>query len=307
MTKSSLFRSLFTLLLTLPGINALAADTDWQVIELWPAGEMPCSVPVDFTENTGNGQVITEVSVPALYFCPAAEKTSDATVIICPGGAYECLVIEKEGFHVAEYFNKQGMNAFVLKYRLKQYKQPAPLADVQRAIRMVRKDADKYGINPDKIGIMGFSAGGHLAASASTMFDDKVYELADDKEISARPNFSILAYPVITMGPETNPGSKNNLLGSKPSEELVKQYSCQARITDQTPPTFMVFTSDDSIVPVANGIMYYQALVEHKINAEFHIYNKGPHGFGIDCLEGCEGLTVKNWNITLTNWLKQYK
>lgn len=297
---------LIAALICLVKMQAQASGINNQAIELWPTSEMPYSIPVDFTEKGNNDSVVTDVSVPAIYFCPASQKTSNTTVIICPGGAYECLVIEKEGFRVADYFNKQGMNAFVLKYRHKQYKQPAPLADAQRAIRLVRRDAEIYGIDPDNIGIIGFSAGGHLAATASTMFNDQVYNLTDDQNVSARPDFSILVYPVITMGPDTNPGSKNNLLGSEPTPELIQQYSCQERVTDQTPPTFIVFTADDSIVPVSNGISYYNALLDHKINAELHIYNKGPHGFGIDCRDGCDNLTVKNWSTVLTNWLKQF-
>ncbi len=282
--------------------SGLSADENSrQEIKLWPAGKMPCAIDVDFTENMdSNNGAISNVSEPRLYFCPASEKKSDATVVICPGGGYTCLMSRHEGFQVADHYNSLGMNAFVLISRIKPYLQPAPLCDVQRAIRLVRRDAGKYGISPANIGVMGFSAGGHLAATASTLYGEKVYELDDDKGISAKPDFSVLIYPVITMGPETHQGSKLYLLGANPSEELVKKYSCHEQVTPETPKTFMVFASDDNIVPIDNGFMYYDALLNNKVNAEFHMYNKGGHGFGI---AGRGGLTVEKWKELLSNWL----
>ncbi len=270
-------------------------------IALWPEGKMPYDEitprPSEVYDQNGH---VRQVSKPEMYFCPATgPNISDACVIVCPGGGYGMIALVHEGFNTADYLTELGINVFILKYRHTPYRQPAPLADVQRAIRLARRDAAKYQINPEKIGIMGYSAGGHLAATASTMYNEKVYDLDDDREISARPDFSILIYPVITMTEKTHRGSRDNLLGRNPSQELIDKYSCEKRITTDTPPTFLVHSSDDTVVPVANSIMYYQELVKNKINAEMHIFNTGGHGYSV---KGIEGQTVANWTSALENW-----
>ena len=278
---------------------ARADELFQKAIDLWPDGEMPYAIDVNFTETNSNGSV-KDVSKPMLYFCPAqGDNKSDAAVLIIAGGGYSVIVIQHEGFNTANYLTSKGVNAFVLKYRHRPYKQPAPLADAQRAIRLIRRDADKYGINPNKIGVIGYSAGGHLAATISTMYDEKLYDREDDRDISARPDYSMLVYPVITMGPETDQGSKNSLLGNNPSDELIEKWSCQNRVTSDTPPTILFHSTDDTIVPVANSIMYYQSLIKNGVDAEMHIYSKGGHGFGVP---GNPNLTSGKWTEALDNW-----
>ena len=290
---------LITLFLSLPYF-AKADDRYQKAIELWPEGEMPYAIEVNFTESTNSRGNVRDISKPMLYFCPAeGDNASDVAVLVCAGGGYGNIAIQKEGFNTANNLNSKGINAFVLKYRHLQYKQPAPLADAQRAMRLIRRDADAYGINPDKIGVIGYSAGGHLAASVSTMYNEKVYDREDDRNISARPDFSMLVYPVITMGSETHQGSKDNLLGKNASDELSEKWSCENRITSDTPPTILFHCSDDNGVPVANSILYYQSLIKNGIDAEMHIYNKGGHGFGIP---GNQNLTSGKWTSDLYNW-----
>ncbi len=275
--------------------------TDNEGIALWPEGKMPYDNiqprPEQKYNERGHVQYVSE---PELYFCPAkGDQKSDACVIVCPGGGYGIVAFVYEGFNTADYLCERGINVFVLKYRHSPYRQPAPLADVQRAIRLVRRDAGKYGISPNKIGIMGYSAGGHLAATASTMYNEKIYDLEDDRGISARPDYSILIYPVITMGEQTHKGSRDSLLGKNASQELIDKYSCEKHVTADTPPTFLVHSSDDNGVPVANSIKYYQALIANGVDAEMHIYNKGGHGFSI---AGRPGKTVEKWTDALENW-----
>ncbi len=278
------------------------AAADKECITLWPEGKMPLAIdnpPAEVINQRGHVQY---VSVPAMYYCPAqGQQVSDACVIVCPGGGYGINAFVHEGMNTADYLTARGVHVFVLKYRHAPYLAPAPLADVQRAVRLVRRDAAKYGINPNRIGIMGYSAGGHLAASASTLYNEKVYELDDDKNISARPDYSILIYPVITMGEKTHGGSRKNLLGDNPDETLIEKYSCEKQVTSDTPPTFMVHSSDDGAVPVANSIMYYQALIANKVEAELHIFNTGGHGYSI---AGKPGETNEHWTQALDNWGK---
>lgn len=279
-----------------------ANDTSTEHIKIWPEGKMPYAQEnVNFEERyDANSGFVFSIVEPELYYYPAENPVTDAAVIICPGGGYEFISIDGKGHMTARWFNQQGVTAFVLKYRIKQYGQYAPLADVQRAMRYVRMNAEKFNINPDRLGIVGSSAGGHVAACCSTMYDRKVYEMDDDKDISARPAFSILVYPVISMGEETNQWSKDNLLGKNPSQELVEQFSCERFVSDKTPPAYIVHCTDDNVVPVSNSIRYYQQLIANKVESEMHIYNKGGHGFTV---EGKPG-TLASWADTMKNWLK---
>lgn len=255
------------------------------------------------TNKDGVAEDVRKVTLPTLtaYFADA-EKSNGTSVIICPGGGYGMLAINKEGFKVAEWFNSLGINAFVLKYRLPsdlimKNKTVAPLQDAQEAVRLVRRNAAKWKLNPNKIGIMGFSAGGHLAATLSTHYNDKVYTPSDTT--SAKPNFSILIYPVISMQEGiTHQGSKDNLLGKNAGNETVEKYSNEKQITADTPKAFLVHATDDKAVPVENSINYYLALKKEKVPAEMHLYENGGHGFGL----GTKGTNV-SWPKTCEKWL----
>jgi len=246
---------------------------------------------------------LSKVSQPTLTLFLADSKTANGTsVIICPGGGYLHLAINKEGYKIAKWFNSLGISAFVLKYRLPsdlimKDKSIGPLQDAQEALRTVRRNAEKWKIDPNKIGIMGFSAGGHLAATLSTKFDDNVYAITDTS--SARPDFSILMYPVISMQDEiTHKGSKKYLLGENPSSELTEKYSNEKQVKNNTPKTFIVHATDDKVVPVENSINYYLALKQNQIPVEMHIYENGGHGFGL----GVKGTNI-NWPLACEKWL----
>lgn len=258
----------------------------------------------EIKENTTNQNGVlwvTGVTKPTLrYYAPSRSNTG-AAVIICPGGGYAGLAISHEGYDVAKKFSEMGVSAFVLKYRLPDDrimvdKKIGPLQDAQQAIKYVRENARKYHINSQKIGIMGFSAGGHLASTASTHFNDV---MIDNKEgTSVRPDFSILIYPVITFGEFTHKGSRDNLIGPNPDKELIDFYSNEKQVTPQTPVTFMVQANDDNAVPVMNILNYIKALNAAGVKNEAHIYPAGGHGFGLN------NRTVKDkWFDRLTNWM----
>lgn len=255
------------------------------------------------TNKEGIAVDVRKVTVPTLtaYFADP-EKSNGTSVIICPGGAYGMLAIDKEGYKVAEWFNSLGINAFVLKYRLPsdeimKNKTVAPLQDAQEAVRVVRRNAAKWKLNPNKIGFMGFSAGGHLASTLATHYDDKIYTPTDTT--SAKPNFSILIYPVISMQEGvTHQGSKDNLLGKNAQGEIVDKYSNEKQVTTSTPKTFLVHATDDKAVPVENSINYYLALKKEKVSTEMHLYEDGGHGFGL----GVKG-TNASWPKTFEKWL----
>ncbi len=232
------------------------------------------------------------------------EKPNGTAVVICPGGAYTRLYMIGEGYKVAKWFNSIGVTAFILKYRLPsdiimKDKTIGPLQDAQESIRYVRRNASNWNLNPDKIGIIGFSAGGHLASTASTRYDDVVYQTADN--ISAKPNFSILIYPVISMNEKiTHKGSRKNLLGIEPSNELIEKYSNDKQVNALTPPTFLVHAIDDKSVVIENSMDYFLALKKYNVPSEIHFYQNGKHGFGL----GREGTTSINWSRDCKDWLK---
>ncbi len=251
----------------------------------------------------GNITGIRKVTEPTLKIFLADNKTSkNAAVIICPGGGYALLSHEKEGDKVAAWFQSIGVSAFVLKYRLPsdvimKDKTIGPLQDAQEAIRTLRRRADEWNLDTAKIGVIGFSAGGHLAATASTHYNDKVYESKDN--LSARPDFSILIYPVISMEDGiTHKGSQENLLGKNTNSELIAKYSNEKQVDANTPITFLAHATDDNAVPVENSINYYLALKKQKVSAEMHLYEHGGHGFGL----GVQG-TNKNWPAACEKWL----
>lgn len=250
-----------------------------------------------------NGGVrISNVILPTLTkFSPA--KPNGTSVIICPGGGYGRLAIDHEGVEVAKAFNEQGITAFVLKYRLPNDtimvdKATGPLQDAQQAIQTVRNQAITWGLNPNKIGIMGFSAGGHLASTAATHFN-LIAHMAKSDSSSTRPDFAILIYAVISFDDSiAHKGSKTNLVGKNPSTELTKLYSNELQVTKYTPPSFLVHAGDDATVPVENSIRYYQACIKNKVLAEMHIYPKGGHGFGLN-----NKTTSDKWFDRLINWM----
>jgi acetyl esterase/lipase len=277
---------------------------------LWPNGAPNAITNSDYKEieviKEGQLTSTSKVTVPTLsLFLPDKSTSNGAAVIICPGGGYSHLAIDKEGFKVAKWLNTLGITAFVLKYRLPndeimENKTIGPLQDAQEAMRMVRRNAKTWNINPEKIGTMGFSAGGHLASTLSTHYLDEVYV---HDTISAKPDFSILIYPVISMEQAiTHEGSRTNLLGNAPSESLTEFYSNEQQIDSLTPPTFLVHATDDKAVPVENSINYYRALKNHNVPAELHIYEKGGHGFGL-------GISDTNlyWTESCEHWLKSNK
>jgi acetyl esterase/lipase len=247
----------------------------------------------------GNEPADTPTITP---FLAPKETASRAAIIICPGGGYARLSDVKEGSDVARWLNSLGISAFVLKYRLgMRYHQPNQLLDAARAVRYVRSNAARLEVDPDKIGIIGFSAGGHLASTLGTRFDPGRSDSADPIErVSSRPDLMMLIYPVITMGEFTHAGSKRNLLGENPTETLIEQYSNERHLSSATPPTFIVHTLADAGVPVENSLMFVQALRRAKVPVEFHMYEKGPHGFGLAPTDP----VLATWTDHCADWLE---
>lgn len=280
-----------------------------QVIPLYNTaipGSKPA--PVDFKETsvTGTDGVlrISNVTTPTLtVFVPA--KANGTAVIICPGGGYGILAFEKEGTLVAKKFVELGITAFVLKYRLPHDeimddKSLAPLQDALQAIYLVRKNANVWGLNPDKIGIMGFSAGGHLASSLSVHYNDM--KIQNQENISLKPNFSVLIYPVINFGQYAHAGSVKNLLGEQPTPQQRRYFSSELNVSNLTPPTFLVHANNDGTVPVKNSLLYDEALARNRVPAEMHIYQEGGHGFGL-----YNKTTKEDWFESLKSWMQQNK
>ncbi len=299
-------RKLFILLIFL--LITTSTFSQPQVIYVWEgpiSGAIPNSNYVTVTDSNDNWIKSRMIASPTLDYYPADPAVSNGTsVIVCPGGGYWGVAIDHEGKKVAQWFNALGITAFVLKYRLPSDdimtdKAIGPLQDAQEAIRLVRRNAKRFAIDPGKIGIMGFSAGGHLASTASTHFNEKVYTPSDT--ISARPDFSILIYPVISMDLSiTHRGSRDNLLGKTPVKEQVDRFSNELQVGKQTPPAFLVHSLDDDVVPVENSIRYALAMRQQKNACELHIYEKGGHGYGLGRSEGTES----TWPVACEKWLK---
>ncbi len=248
--------------------------------------------------------------IPSLTpYLPAKEKANGTAVVVCPGGGYGGLAMDHEGVQIAKWLNERGIAAFVLKYRtaqnLKPPIHPAPITDAQRAIRMVRAKAGAWGVNPQRIGIWGFSAGGHLASSAATHFDAGNAEASDPiDKVSCRPDFAILCYPVISMkAPYTHSGSRRNLLGENADPKLVESFCNDQAVTKQTPPTFLFHTDEDKGVLPMNSILFYAALKKNGVPAELHIYEKGQHGVGLAPLDKFKDKGLAGWPDRLNEWL----
>jgi len=275
-----------------------------QIIPLY-SGALPNSTSYKMKEIRleNNGQFIgfRSISEPTLnVYLPDEKIATGAAVVICPGGGYGMESYKLEGTNIAETFQKNGVAAFILKYRLPSDsimpdKSVGPLQDAQQAIKTVRERAGEWKINPAKIGIMGFSAGGHLASTAGTHFD-KSY-IPNPENTSLRPDFLILIYPVISMQDGlTHGGSRTNLLGKSPSEEQVKLFSNDLQVNANTPPTWITHTGDDTAVPVENSIRFYQQLIKNKVPAEMHLYPAGNHGFVLK-------LPCDQWMQPLFEWM----
>jgi acetyl esterase/lipase len=272
-----------------------------RVITIWPEG-VP-GLRADASAEKVENELVSNVHQPTLtYFAAPAARATGAAVIICPGGGYGILAWEKEGVEPARWFNSLGVAAFVLKYRLMEYGQPAPLRDVLRATRLVRSRAAEFGIKPDRIGVMGFSAGGHLASCAGTLYDTPEGRTgAPLDSVSARPDFLMLIYPVITMkDPYAHAGSRRNLLGPAPTPELIERYSTELQVTKDTPPAFLLTTFEDRTVPAENSLGFFTAMRRVGVPAELHAYEKGPHGFGLRPGFG----PVSGWPKLLEQWLR---
>ena len=279
------------LLILLPAFIAwtVSATAETPII-LWPEGGAPGAVGKE------------PVDIPTLTpYLPPKEKMSGAAIIICPGGGYTHLA-DHEGRPVAEWLNSLGITAFVLKYRLgPRYHHPAPMQDAARAIRTVRARSAEWGLDPQRIGILGFSAGGHLASTAGTHFDSGKPGAPDAIErVSSRPNLMVLIYPVITMRDKTHAGSKKNLLGVEPTPELVTLLSNEEQVTKETPPAFLVHTMTDAAVPVENSLLFASALRRAGVAVEFHLYERGPHGFGL----GGKDPILATWPDRCADWLR---
>lgn len=273
------------------------------VIPIWPEG-VPGAKPGGGEERLENNRV-SNVHVPTLTVYPAPhERATGSAVIICPGGGYTLLAFSHEGVDVARRLNAMGVSAFILKYRLKEYGHPAPLQDVLRAIRTVRSRASELGVAPDRIGVMGFSAGGHVAATAATLFDAPEGRTgAAIDTVSARPDFAALIYPVVTMKPPfAHAGSRRNLIGETPDAALVDRLSPELQVTKNTPPLFLVHTAEDKGVPLENSLQLYQAVRAARGSAELHLYEKGPHGFGLGPGLG----PVSEWPDRLETWMRAH-
>jgi len=289
---------IYTLLVLVCSMSAYSQNMK---INLWPDGNIPLSIKNNLQEQVESTDIIriSKVQIPQLeVFIPNKKAATGQAVIICPGGGYARLAYDWEGTDIAKLLNAHGIAAFVLKYRLpdslsSSAPEQTPLVDAQQAIRLVRAGAEKWNINPAKVGIMGFSAGGHLASTLSTHFDQ-----------STRPDFSILIYPVITMDKlNAHTGSRKNLLGDHPSEELIHKYSNELQITAQTPPTFILHATDDTTVPVENSLLYYKSLKNNKVPVALHIFPAGGHGFGLALGKG----GLEKWPNLLIDWMKELK
>ncbi len=259
--------------------------------------------PETIVDREVGGRAINNVAVPELTaYVP--DHPNGRAVIICPGGGYARLAYDKEGVWVAERLVADSVTAFVLKYRIPQDetnvdRSLAPLMDAQQAIRSVRRSAAEYGIDPGKIGIMGFSAGGHLAATAATRFS-RPADPTETDTTSVRPDFAALIYPVISMDSAlTHQGSRDNLIGAEATEADVLRFSTDRQVTDQSPPAFLVHAADDGAVPVGNSIAYYEACVAHSVSAEMHLYAHGGHGFGLK-----NPTTPDDWMERFLNWMR---
>lgn len=292
-----------------PALFAAMPNSNPLILSLWE-GPPPNAQPAGQTaERVQEDNIVwvRHVQSPSVEVrLPARGNATGQAVVVCPGGAYGGLAYDWEGTDIAGWLNSRGIAAIVLSYRLPidgditHQKWLCPLLDAQRAIRLTRAHAKEWAIDPAKVGIMGFSAGGHLASTAGTHFDAGDAKAVDSIDrLSSRPDFMVLVYPVITMLEFTHGGSRLNLLGKNPSDELARRYSNELQVTNDTPPTFLVHAGDDSTVPVQNSLLFYSALLAHHVPAELHVYPQGGHGFSLALGKG----HLEDWTRACALWL----
>ena len=285
---------LIVLLATAPAVFAAEGVGSPRVELLWKDG-----APGAKGSDEGDRPSLT-------IYLPEKQKATGTAVVIFPGGGYGHLAMDHEGHQIAQWLNSLGVAGFILQYRHRNsgagYGHPAPMQDAQRAIRMVRSRAAEWNLDPGRIGIIGFSAGGHLASSAGTHFQNRYSDAKDEiDQASCRPDFMILMYPVISFTEWfTHKGSRSNLLGKDPDKNLVESFSNEKQVTPETPPTFLVHADDDKAVPPENSICFYLALRKANVPAEMHIYEKGGHGFGPGVGKG----SVSSWMGRCADWMQ---
>lgn len=275
-----------------------------EFIPLWPEGKMPNTKGMKLKDSMANERIY-QVGTPGMYcFFPSNQENKGSAVIICPGGGYERLAYVISGTQLAKWFNTMGISAFVLNYRLPNSpdlikREQGPLQDLQRAIKVVRNQAVKWGIKPDKIGVQGSSAGGHLASMAGTVAAD-ISAIGDAlDQVSARPDFMILVSPVIDMGKYAHKGSLKNLLGEKPSAVQILNCSTQLQVKESTPPCFIAGAFNDKSVDPHNSLIFYQAMLEHKVSCSLHVFPQGGHAIALRNNPGSAGM----WTSLCENWM----
>jgi len=300
-------KRLLILLLIISVIAPLAAQN--QIVPLWQGNPPNYQETGEVTIwDTSDIVRVRNVQKPDIaVFLPSKKNTTGEAVVICPGGGYGILAYDWEGSDIARWLNSRGIAAFVLKYRLPGSKSnivphKSPIMDAQRAMRLVRYNAEKWNLDPGKIGVMGFSAGGHLASTLSTHYDDGNQSSADPVEqVSCRPDFSVLVYPVISFTDDfQHSGSRINLLGEDAEESLVKLFSSELQVTEDTPPAILIHSDDDQVVPVENSIAYYKALRDNDISSELHIYPYGGHGYSLAIGQG----HLSTWPDRVIEWIR---
>ncbi len=290
------------LALAAAGPLGMAAGSGPRVLPLWPEG-VPDAKPELGPNRVDEDGRTTNITEPSLTVHPAAvDRANGTAVIICPGGGFVRQSTRREGEQYAQWLSALGVTAFVLTYRQLEFGHPAPLRDVLRAVRLVRAQAGEFRVQPDRIGVMGSSAGGHLASSAGTLFDHPLGRTGAALDaVSARPDFLMLMYPVITLaGPAAHAGSRKALLGAEPRAAEVELMSVERQVTARTPPTLLVHTQADQSVPVENSILFYQALTRARVPAEMYLFEHGAHGMGMR-----DGLgTASLWPRRAEEWLR---
>ena len=293
--RISLALLLAALVVPAAGAGAQAADSmrALPAIPLWAAG-----APGAKGDSTADRPVMTP-------YLPPAGRANGTAVVVFPGGGYQNLAMDHEGLQVARWLTSLGVTAFVSRYRLgPRYQHPAMLQDAQRALRIVRARAKEWGVDTARIGVLGFSAGGHLASTAGTQFADAVPGSADALErVTSRPDFMLLIYPVITMSdPYVHRGSRRNLLGAEPTDSMIRALSSEQRVTPRTPPTFLVHSTDDAGVPVENSLAFFRAVKGANVPVELHVFEKGRHGFGL----GGTDPALSTWPSLAATWMRRH-
>jgi acetyl esterase/lipase len=281
-------------------VSAVAAAP--KTIELWPEGVPGLKANGGPEKDDGNGRY-TNIHHPSLIvYAPPAEKSSGTAVVFAPGGGYVRVAAGINGGEVVKWLNSLGVTVFLLKYRHADYGHPAPLQDALRAVRIVRSRATEWGVKPDRVGMLGGSAGGHLTASAGTLFDAPEGRTGAELDcVSGRPDFLVLVFPVITMQePATHVISRRALLGDNPSEEQKHRLSVEEQVSKDTPPAFLVHSAEDTTVPVENSLLFYAAMRRAKAPIEMHLYPRGPHGSGMDPKLG----PTAEWPRHCESWMR---